>query len=83
MTGTTCYMFYDVITKCYCARLDDPLDAVAVHGGGGVVGLLAVPFFMSVNLEVGSGNDSCCNDVTKLPLLLIMAGGAERRILGR
>ena len=40
-------------------RLDDPLDAVAVHGGGGVVGLLAVPFFMSVNLEVQSRNDSC------------------------
>ena len=39
-------------------RLDDPLDAVAVHGGGGVVGLLAVPFFMSVNLEVQCANDS-------------------------
>ena len=75
-------MFYDVITKCYCARLDDPLDAVAVHGGGGVVGLLAVPFFMSVNLEVGSGNN-CCHYVTKLPLLLIIPGGAERRLLGR
>ena len=27
-------------------RLDDPLDAVAVHGGGGIVGLLCVPWFM-------------------------------------
>jgi len=26
-------------------RLDDPLDAVAVHGGGGLVGVIAQPFF--------------------------------------
>merc|ERR1711879_729043 len=26
-------------------KLDDPLDAVAVHGGGGVVGVLLLPFF--------------------------------------
>jgi len=35
-------------------QLDDPLDAVAVHGGGGIVGLLAVPWFMSVGLEAGA-----------------------------
>jgi len=34
-------------------RLDDPLDAVAVHGGGGVVGILSVPWFMYVGLDVG------------------------------
>ena len=34
-------------------RLDDPLDAVAVHGGGGIVGLLCVPWFMYVGLEAG------------------------------
>eukprot|EP00092_Neocalanus_flemingeri_P006301 GFUD01006778.1.p1 GENE.GFUD01006778.1~~GFUD01006778.1.p1 ORF type:complete len:571 (-),score=137.61 GFUD01006778.1:85-1797(-) len=33
--------------------LDDPLDAVAVHGGGGLVGLFSVPWFMSVGLETG------------------------------
>ena len=33
--------------------MDDPLDAVAVHGGGGLVGLLSVPWFMYVNLEDG------------------------------
>ena len=33
-------------------RLDDPLDAVAVHGGGGLLGVLCVPFFMVANLEV-------------------------------
>ena len=26
--------------------MDDPLDAVAVHGAGGIIGLLAVPWFM-------------------------------------
>ena len=34
-------------------RLDDPLDAVAVHGAGGLVGVLAVPWFMVAYLEVG------------------------------
>ena len=34
-------------------HLDDPLDAVAVHGGGGLVGLLAVPVLMVVGLEPG------------------------------
>jgi len=34
-------------------KLDDPLDAVAVHGAGGVVGLLSVPWFMYSGLEEG------------------------------
>jgi len=34
-------------------KLDDPLDAVAVHGGGGAVGILSVPFFMYSGLEAG------------------------------
>ena len=33
--------------------LDDPLDAVAVHGAGGVVGILSVPWFMYAGLNVG------------------------------
>jgi Amt family ammonium transporter len=32
-------------------KLDDPLDAVAVHGAGGLVGILSVPWFMYVGLE--------------------------------
>ncbi len=36
-------------TSCHYAmlrfRLDDPLDAVAVHGAGGIVGVLCVPVF--------------------------------------
>lgn len=34
-------------------QLDDPLDAVAVHGAGGLVGLLSVPLLMVVGLEEG------------------------------
>jgi len=34
-------------------KLDDPLDAVGVHGGGGIAGLLCVPWFMYVGLEPG------------------------------
>ena len=33
--------------------MDDPLDAVAVHGAGGLVGLISVPWFMYVGLEAG------------------------------
>ena len=33
-------------------RLDDPLDAVAVHGAGGLIGILCVPWFMVANLQV-------------------------------
>ena len=29
-------------------RIDDPVDAIAVHGAGGIVGILAVPVFMEV-----------------------------------
>ena len=35
-------------------QLDDPLDAVAVHGAGGLIGLLSVPWFMYTGLEAGS-----------------------------
>ena len=39
--------FYIIlITLVARLELDDPLDAVAVHGGGGIVGLLCVPWFM-------------------------------------
>ena len=34
-------------------KLDDPLDAVAVHGAGGFVGIMSVPWFMYVGLENG------------------------------
>ena len=26
--------------------VDDPVDAVAIHGGGGLLGILAAPIFM-------------------------------------
>ena len=29
-------------------RIDDPVDAIAVHGAGGLVGILSVPVFMEV-----------------------------------
>ena len=31
-------------------RIDDPVDAIAVHGAGGIIGILSVPLFMEVML---------------------------------
>ena len=31
-------------------RIDDPVDAIAVHGAGGLVGILSVPIFMEVQI---------------------------------
>ena len=38
-------VFHGVSTAMIKGGLDDPLDAVAVHGGGGILGVLCVPFF--------------------------------------
>ena len=32
-------------------RIDDPVDAIAVHGAGGIVGILSVPIFMEVMIK--------------------------------
>jgi len=45
---------YIVVNKLMLrCKLDDPLDAVAVHGAGGIIGLLAVPWFMYTGQAVG------------------------------
>merc|ERR1712122_70767 len=38
--------YIGTLTLMLKLRMDDPLDAVAVHGGGGVTGILMAPFFM-------------------------------------
>ena len=40
--GCAYYTVHIVMVKL---RLDDPLDAVAVHGGAGMVGVLCAPVF--------------------------------------
>merc|ERR1719336_3136216 len=47
------FVYLCIHTLMIRAKLDDPLDAVAVHGGGGMWGLLCVPFFMSAGLKEG------------------------------
>jgi len=44
--GVAFIAIHTAMLKC---RLDDPLDAVAVHGGGGMVGVLLVPWFSIVD----------------------------------
>ena len=48
--GVGCIIVHHIMLRL---RLDDPLDAVAVHGAGGVVGILSVPWFMYVGLDSG------------------------------
>merc|ERR1712037_631441 len=47
------FVYLCIHTLMIRAKLDDPLDAVAVHGGGGMGGLICVPFFMSAGLKEG------------------------------
>ena len=42
MAGCVYYGISKLMVKC---GLDDPLDAVAVHAGGGTLGVLSVPWF--------------------------------------
>ncbi|CAH1780968.1 unnamed protein product [Owenia fusiformis] len=42
--GLTFLLWSHLILKC---KIDDPLDAVAVHMGGGIWGTIAVPIFMA------------------------------------
>jgi len=44
--GAAFILIHTAMLKC---RMDDPLDAVAVHGGGGITGVLLVPFFSIVD----------------------------------
>ena len=39
------FVYFGLHTAMLKYHLDDPVDAVAVHVGGGVLGLISVPFF--------------------------------------
>ena len=39
------FVYFGLHTAMLKCRLDDPLNAVAVHVGGGMLGLISVPFF--------------------------------------
>ncbi|CBY34093.1 unnamed protein product [Oikopleura dioica] len=51
MGGISLLIFSEIMKKM---KIDDPLDAFAVHFGGGIVGILATPVFMN-----GDGFFSC------------------------
>ena len=42
-------------------RIDDPLDAVAVHSGGGIVGLPANPFFIGTGGISDADSSNTCH----------------------
>ena len=42
--GALAYQLFSALMVA--ARIDDPVDAIAVHGAGGIIGILSVPVFM-------------------------------------
>ena len=42
LAGLVCFLISTLMLRL---RIDDPLDAVAVHLGGGCLGVICVPFF--------------------------------------
>ena len=55
-------------------RIDDPLDAVAVHSGGGVVGVLATPFVIGTGgiFQADSSNTAMHQIWSQLVGLLVI-----------
>jgi Amt family ammonium transporter len=73
-------------------RIDDPLDAVAVHGGGGIVGILALPVFMPGGLWQGhsqaaaamlTANATGAGAIAAYNLLVGIAVFGSLRLVGR
>lgn len=59
VTGTGAgFMYMTVSWLMVSFRLDDPVDAVAVHGGGGLWGLLIAPVFMDNGVAFGGGSEA-------------------------
>ena len=47
-------LFHIIISKMLIGlRIDDPVDAVAVHAGGGIIGIIAAPIFSPDGLMFG------------------------------
>ena len=73
--------------------MDDPLDAVAVHAGAGIVGIMAVPIFMEGGIIYGVTEENMnvltwnaagiADDAPRYRLLifLIMSNGAGAGII--
>ena len=49
--GALAYLFLSGLL--IVLRIDDPVDAIPVHGAGGIVGIMAVPIFMKVQNSKG------------------------------
>ena len=47
--GATSYQLLSALMVA--VRIDDPVDAIAVHGAGGIIGILSVPVFMEVIIQ--------------------------------
>ena len=46
LAGLVCFLITILMLRL---RIDDPLDAVAVHLGGGCLGVICLPFFKQVD----------------------------------
>lgn len=50
--------------------VDDPLDAVAVHLGGGLWGIISMPLFAQGGIIYGINSESTLVSSTKVPVII-------------
>uniref|UniRef100_A0A1B6DZN8 Ammonium transporter n=1 Tax=Clastoptera arizonana TaxID=38151 RepID=A0A1B6DZN8_9HEMI len=77
-----CFIFVGIRYFVFFLKVDDPLDAVAVHFGGGFWGLISRPLFRREGLMYGGGNPAGLELVNNLiGLVAIVAWAAGTSIL--
>ena len=77
LTGAIVVFAATWIMESLC-KLDDPLGAIAVHGGAGLWGTLAIPFFAPVeNLLLGNASDQFVAQLTGTSLIFAWAFGVS------
>ena len=65
--GIICYLFVNIVKNKL--RIDDSLDVFAVHGIGGLIGILLVAFLVDSNIG-GGGDADGLNEISQLLIQL-------------
>ena len=65
--GIICYLFVDIVKNNF--KIDDSLDVFAVHGVGGLIGIILVAFLVDANIG-GAGYADGINAISQLMIQL-------------